>query len=293
MGHIVWNGSGGATKGIGIFHATKVAIESGYKPTLYSGISVSALMCLPLALGKIEELELLFDTFTIDNIFDKNPLNKKGKPSFNSVLNIFKGKLGLATMNPLEKILRALVSEKEFIHFKYDHSSPECIIMTVDVKSGKRVFVDYKHCSYDEYIKFTLASASIPVFSEPVLLGDMVLFDGGLRDHSIGAWILENYEVDEMLTIWARPRNYKLANTSEWNPKNVFSILERSLDIQLIETSKNDEGNERRLATTNRVRYRTGFLPSILESIYDTDRGRLEKLKNAGIELGENIFKTK
>jgi predicted acylesterase/phospholipase RssA len=56
----IYNLSGGATKIGGLFaKSERIIKEFGYKPDVISGVSSGALLVLPIALGKWDELKYL------------------------------------------------------------------------------------------------------------------------------------------------------------------------------------------------------------------------------------------
>ena len=278
------DGSGGSTKGNGIYAFFKEIINLGYTPDIMSGVSFSALILVAISLRKYKELNHLMDNYTLDYIFDDPPINKKGNVKLKAVFKAISGCSGLSKMTPLEDILRNLVTEKDFIEYQ-SGNYPKCISMAVDFKSGTRVFNNAKTCSYEDYINHTIASACIPVFTEPVNYNGKILFDGGVRNHSIGAWICENYDVTECYSIFSRPEDFKIENTN-WKDDNIIDVLSRNTEIRNIELSKMSERDLINILPSAKI----GFLPSILRSLYDADRGRLNQLTKAGKQVARNIY---
>lgn len=288
MGLRLLDGTGGSTKGIGIFYAWKTALEKGFIPDMISGISISNLMMVPFALGKYAELEKLFDEFTIDYIFEKSPVNKKGGITPRAIFRAVTGK-SLGKMTPLYDILTELVTKADFMKYKSRHEYVPCYSMSVDFKTGKRVFVNMKNVSYEEYIKYSIASASIPVFTEPVCINGMLLYDGGVRDHGIAHWMIENFDISEVFSVWSRPANYDISDPS-WKDKNIIEVILRNTDIMMMENSKNDEYKMYQVCGEKNVDLKTVFLPNILKDLYDTDRARLNQLGQAGVARTKKVF---
>jgi predicted acylesterase/phospholipase RssA len=276
--------SGASTKIVGEFSSSHHLItQVGYKPDIITGISAGALLCVPVALGKWGQLKKLMDTFNLKTIFDKMPVRSNGKVHPTAVWRAVKGREGLGTMGNLEKTLRQLISPKEFNHYQKNDKYAVCIIMAYDIIKCRRVYVNLKECTYNDYIKFTLASASIPVMAEPIEIHGMQLVDGGLVDHNIGAWAMDNLSVKNSISIYSRPENG--AKIEEKKADNLLDVVERVLAVTLRETSANDEWQERAIAEREKMNWKAIYLPSTLKSTYDTDRRRLMQLQNESLKL--------
>jgi len=294
------DGSGGSTKGVGIYNAWKVAVvENGYKPDVISGVSVSALISVPFSLGKYQELERLFDKFTLDSIFTDSPINKKGKITRKAAFRALLGYPSLGVMGSLEKMLRGIVNESEFYIYQQDPKYPVCYILAIDFKTTKRVLINLKEVeTYEDFIKYTVASATIPVYAEGVRWRDQILYDGGVRDHSIGYLLCEKLPITECISVWSRPKKPKQGEQREellseacWDDKNVISVGERALEILQLDNSEQDEDKLEDVCFHNRVKLKSIHLPIVLTSLYDTDRGRLNKLKQLAIEEARKVLK--
>jgi hypothetical protein len=292
--------SGGSTKGIGIYNAWKVAVvENGYKPDVISGVSVSALISVPFSLGKYAELDKLFSNFTLDTIFTKSPINKRGKITRRAAFRALLGFSSLGKMGQLEKVLRKLVTKSDFIRYQADKKYPDCYVLAIDFKTTKRVLVNLKTVdTYEDYIKYTVASATIPVYAEGVKWKDMILYDGGVRDHSIGYYICQTLDITECISVWSRPKKPKageekeeLLSDSSWCDDNIVDVAERALEILQLDNSEQDEDKLEEVCYRKNIKLRSIHLPKVLTSIYDTDRKRLDKLKLLSIEKAKSVLK--
>lgn len=275
------HGSGGSTKGAGILGAYTTAKEDfNYYPDIISGISVSALLAVPFALGKDAELRSIFENLTLEDIFNKVPVTSRGKLRFMAIVRALFGK-SLGEMNGVIEILSDLVTEAEFDAYKKSPSYPDAVIMSVDYISGSRVFVNVKSLSYEMFLKHTLASASIPAYTPPVKIGKQLLFDGGTRDHIISHYVNSKYDVKESLSVYSRPKD--LSALHNWEMKNQsIAVALRGIDILNYEVSKNDEYKEDKVAEERNIKNRRIYLPAILTSLYDTYNVRLKQLYKAG-----------
>lgn len=206
-----------------------------------------------------------------------------------AIIRTILGRPSLGKMDNLETLLRTTVSESDFNNyrnlFKY------CYIGTVNFNTGGRIYTDITKVDYEEAISIIMASASVPVFAEPVpTAGGDYLYDGGVRDHIGSPWLIQNHhsEIDSIVSIYSRPRDYDISN-DEWEPSNVLKVLNRTIDIMNMEISKNDEIKEISLCRRHKIDRSTVYLPSVLTSMYDTDRERLEDLYVEGRLLGSRL----
>ena len=288
------NLSGAATKIAGLAGASDYTFNIlGYRPTDITGISSGALLAVPIAMRMWDNLRDLSQTFPLEDIFDRKPVNEKNKITFKAKIRAIVGKVSLGTQNNLYKTLRNIISEETF-HRYQDGEYPNVWIGSVDFKTGSRYIVNIKEkkYSYEDYLFLVNASASIPLAVEPVIYNDMVLYDGATRNHILSAWALENMEnVRESISIFARPEKYDDILDSTWKPKNMISVFERYSDINLIEVSKRDEKEERLLVEIfnnrrpkNKIKNAQVFVPSIIKEMYDTDPVKLRKLYNSGFK---------
>ena len=276
--------SGGGTKGIGQFGAVDALLNyRGYKPDLYSGISIGAILIVPIALGKFKQIENVIEELSLKTIFNVPPVNKNGKIRTRSILRFLFGN-SFGEQYNIIKELKKVVSESEFNSYCKDPQSPVCIIMSVDILTGQRTFTNVKELTYKEWLVYTLASASIPLFTESVDFRGRILYDGGVRNHIISHWCMEYFPIKESISIYSRPQDFSL-NAIDECPSELEKF-ERSLDIALLQISKYDEMEENNIARTRNIKNFQIFLPRILKGVYDTDKERLEKLKDAGFELG-------
>ncbi len=268
--------SGASTKIVGEVAIARYLIRVvGYRPDVITGISAGGLLCVPIALGKWRELDELMSSFDLSTIFDQLPVRKNGKINPRAIIRAIAGKEGLGTMKNLEKNLEKLISPREFCKYQ-EGNYPTCIVMAYDIIKMERKYVNLKLCTYDEFIKYTVAGASIPVFADPVEWKGMQLVDGGVVDHTISAYAMETFAIKNCVSIYARPEQYK---TQYKKARNIVQVYERVLDAQLRETSYNDEWKEKAIAKSQGINWAGIYMPDVLKSTYDVDRTRLNRLE--------------
>lgn len=277
----------GGTKIVGLYEAAKELLNSGYKPDIISGISAGALLALPLAMGKVEEVGKLIDNISLDLLMDNNPFNKKGNIKIMSLLRLlFRGYM--TSQNKLVETLKSLISEDEFNEWKRE-SDIGVYIQSVDFVTGGRIIVCLNQESYEDSLLYIVSSCSIPLVTKPVSIKRYELFDGGVRNYILTPYIISNFPIKRSLSIYTRPEDY---STPLWNKKyNIFNILGRYVDIVNIEISKSSEGQEKALSLLQDIDHDIIYLPSVLNSVYDTDTNRLNTLRQKAKEQTKKYLK--
>jgi predicted acylesterase/phospholipase RssA len=286
--------SGGGTKIAGLFGvAETLLIEKNFKPDVISGISAGAILSLPLALGKFNEVRKLVLNFTLDDFFSKKPVKQNGSFTLGALWRVITGEPYLGKQDNLEAKLKALISKDEYLAYQKDPTKPVCIIGAVDFITGGRKYFNLKNVLYEDFPKVVNASSSLPIFTSGIKMKvegvDTYLYDGGVRDHIGTAYVLGDSEFkdqfDESISVFSRPEDFKVL-PEEFTDKNVISILSRYVDITNVEVSKNDEFQIDELCTAKNIRNIKLFLPRVLKTVYDTDPERLKQIYQAGILEG-------
>lgn len=283
--------SGGGTKIGGLFGAAEVLLEEkGYKPDIISGISAGAILSVPLALKKFDEVRKMVLDFNLDTFFSQKPIKENGKFTFRSYWNIITGKPYLGKQENLPKILGRVVTREDFEDY-VTGDYPACIVGAIDVITGSRHYFNLKTVKYDEYLQAVNASASIPIFTKAIVMNTEYLYDGGIRDHIATPWILENYpDISETVSIYSRPEDFKLL-PEKFSDKNILKILERIMDITNVEISKTDEILENKICEIRSINQTKIFLPRVMESVYDVNKARLRKMYEEGRRQAFEVLK--
>jgi predicted acylesterase/phospholipase RssA len=277
----VLNLSGAATKIAGLAGAAYYVFNDyGYRPDIITGISSGAILTVPIAMRKWDMLNEMVKTFTLDDIFDNPPVNEDNKVRFNAYIRAAIGKSSFGTQNNLPKTISKIITEKDFERYQ-NGDYPDCYVGSVDFKSGSRYIINLKDkkISYCEFLLLVNASASIPLAVEPVGYDNMLLYDGGTRNHILSGWVLRNFEnVKKSISIYARPKDYYGILDPTWKDNNLISVFERYTDISLVEISKRDEREEQYLSERKKVDIEQIFIPSVIKELYDTDTNKLTML---------------
>lgn len=219
--------SGGGSKGAWAGGLIQQMIEErGYDWDMYFGTSTGSLLITLAPLHKMEKLKEAYTSVNNDNIFSVNPFTKKGKINIpNAIWRIITKKTSLGESGGLDKLIRQMFSPTEF----YDIRKMEKLVYpcATNYTTNGAEYVRNLDVTYDEYIKFTLASTSVPLAMNFVDLKGLQYLDGGVLMHvPIQKAIDEG--ADEIDVIVLRPE--KVDNTP-WKAENMLDVLMRTIDI--------------------------------------------------------------
>lgn len=280
--------SGGGTKIAGLFGATEVLMkEKGYKPDVISGISAGAILSVPLALGKFDQIKELVLKAKLSDFFSKPPVKQDGSFKLGAILRAISGKPYLGMQGNLEKTLAKVVSKQEFEAYKKDPNAPSCVVGTVNFKDAGRWYFDLKNdplIDHAMFLKLVNASASLPIFTNGIEVKYdnqwLYLYDGGVRDHCPTAYMLERHpdykdKISQTISIYSRPDQ---PEPEPFSDKNLITVLSSFVNITNIEVSKTDQWQELRLAKDKNIPIMQVFMPQIMRKVYDTDPSRLYEL---------------
>jgi predicted acylesterase/phospholipase RssA len=276
--------SGGATKIGGLAGAADSLVNKlEYKPDLIVGTSAGAILALPLAMDYWSMIRKETTQFVMDDIFSVPPMNEEGKITLRAKLRLVMGEISLGVQDNLKKTISRIITPLDYQLYLSTDEFPPVYVGMVDYRSGSRIYKNMKDCSYEEYLDYVLASTSIPYAAEPLFKDDMILFDGGARDHIGSHWMMENVEgITENVSIYSRPEDFKTVLEPCWEPNNILDIFTRDQAIRTLETSKKDERLEKLIASDLNIKHTAIFIPWVLESLYDTNPDRIRKLYGEG-----------
>lgn len=287
----IFNISGGATKVGGLFaKSERIIKEFGYKPDVISGISSGALLALPIALGKWDELKELVTNITLEHIFDNNPVNKKGKITLKGIWRLLMGEPSLGTQNNLRKTLSNLITEKDFdkyLNGKY----PKVFIGVTNFNSGEFELINVQNLDYGQYLDYVIASASIPFAVEGVEINGDIYFDGGVLHHTCATEVIRKYKskITHCITVFSRPRNMDLSYEL-FDQIDITQVAKQYENISTAYASLTDQIVEKELCTQYKIKNVQIFCPSVLKSLYDVDPVRLKELYTRSYNTEEKKY---
>ena len=149
--------SGGGARGFAHLGVLKLLEELGIKPYAIAGTSAGALAGALYAAGKSPE--------TILQLMKKNSYFGWG--------SLLWRKEGFFSMKVMEKMLRNAIGKDDFNALKI-----KLFVAATDLVKGESVIL-----SKGKLIQAVIASASIPVVFEPVVMGKKMLVDGGVLNN--------------------------------------------------------------------------------------------------------------
>ena len=121
----------------------------------------------------------------------------------------------------------------------------------------------------------------VSVFVNPVEDKDYLLADGGVRNHILTEWILDEYNLSETISIFARPEDFKKPVTKK-ELKGTFKVLERTIEIMQFEISKSDEQLAKLKCSEKNVDYKSIYIKNILNNVYEESKDKqIETLRSS------------
>lgn len=283
--------SGGGTKFIGIFGMMQPILEK-WSPDIVTATSAGALFAPLIRIIdwkdpndpiKHQCLEL-FSRLQPSDIWDVKPVNSRGKITFAGALRAVTEYPSMGSMKNLEKMYRKIVTEELFTDHVMDEIS--IFVNSVDYNTGAIYRKDISKVGYNKAIKLIMASSSIPVYAEPYNNYGSYLFDGGVREHNAGRWLIDSFAPVNHLSIYTRPQDYNIT-IEDWKPSNVLEVLSRTIEIQSMEISKKDEQLEKDMARFRGTKLTQLFMPAIMKNVYDLDQDRLYELYEQSYQIGK------
>lgn len=285
--------SGGATKipflaGAGIGIREK---NPHYSPDIIVGISSGAATALMLALGKEEELRDIVLHLQLSTFFSHSPVNKEGKLTISSpIRGLLTGSLG--RMDNLKKLIEETISEKEFNMYKYDEFKPSVLIgITTLNRSNDFRLVDLKSVSYDDMINIIVASASIPIYTNPIKIQNELFYDGGLMYHNAGRLLLENLgnKITSYISVYSRPEEDNTID-EKFNGTSMTRTLSKVIEQLQMVISYNDAVVEQKLQKLHSIKlFEQVYSEKIMKGLYDVNSERLLQLYELGLERVKHI----
>lgn len=175
--------SGGGSKGAWAGGVIKYLLEDKEKDyDLYVGTSTGSLLA---PLTSIRELGILkegYTNITSEDIFSKNPFNKKGDLKlFNAIFRVVTLKKTLGESDNLRETIKKYFKEKHFDRLY--KSDKEVIAVVSNITDEKPEFKSSKNNTYEEFIDWLWASCNAPIFTSIVEKNDCQYVDGAFFQH--------------------------------------------------------------------------------------------------------------
>ncbi len=276
--------SGGGSKGAWGGGLLQYLIEEkGYDWDSYYGTSTGSLLITLTALQEMQKLKDKYTSVTNKDIFSVNPFTKKGKINyFNLIWRTIRKKNSLGEAAGLEKIIREMFTEKEYNMLR--NMKRPLYPCATDFYSQSAKYVCNLDVDYDMYVKFTLASASVPVAMDYVKAEDFLLLDGGVTQHIPIQKAIDD-GADEIDIIVFRPEKI---DYDGWQPNGWFDTILRTTTVQENQVSQNDVMIATLQAKEKDITLRFRYTPYVLtHNSLIFNKEQMIKWWNEGYEYGK------
>ncbi|MDZ7692513.1 MAG: patatin-like phospholipase family protein [Balneolaceae bacterium] len=234
--------SGGGAKCAFQAGALEVLNEAGFKYNAISGVSGGALNGAMIATGQLDELLKVWHGITPDKVLRKQSLVALARRSLFYKLGWGDPPVSRYRNDPLLELIEEQLLGKQVMlpyHFGY-----------VKLESGTYVKATVRqteeHNIDQADVQRILASTAIPVYFNPVYIGDDTCVDGGLRNISPIKQVLP-YQPDRLVIIPTEPFG---ESPEHEEVRDILEIAFRSITIMLDEIFEEDLD---RFLTINRL----------------------------------------
>jgi len=228
--------SGGGSKGAWAGGGLQYLVEEQTKDwNNYYGTSTGSLLITLTSLKKMYKLKEAYVDITQKKIFSINPFTKRGNINIlNAIKRLFQRKTSLGESGGLKKIILKMFTKDEFLEtISLGKKLYACV---VNYTIGKVQFKSNQNVSYNEYVNYTWASTSVPIFTDIVQVNGSDYLDGGVMEH-VPLQRAINDGADEVDIFILRPEKYE---DEKWTPKNMFEVLTRTIELLEREISHSD-----------------------------------------------------
>ena len=224
--------SGGGAKGAFQAGALQVLQEKGYRFDIVSGVSVGTLNGAMLATDQLPRLIEVWKNLSPEQVLREQSLFTIARKYLAYKIGIGKPPLSKYNNAPLRELMQKyLLNKKVTIPFHFGF---------VKLETGEYIQAvvrrDNNHKVDEADLKRILASTAIPVIFNPVIQGDSVWVDGGLRNISPIKEVLP-FNPDRVIIIPTEPLE-KAAETAE--VKDIINIAFQAITIMLDEIFEED-----------------------------------------------------
>lgn len=224
--------SGGGAKGAFQAGALQVLKEKGYHFEIISGVSVGTLNGAMLATDQFDTLIRVWENLSTEDVLREQSLFSIARKYLAFKIGLGKAPLSKFNNEPLRQLLREhLFGQKVTIPFYFGF---------VKLETGEYVQAVIQqnddHTIDDMDLKRVLASTAIPVIFNPVLQGDSVWVDGGLRNISPIKEVLP-YNPDRIIIIPTQPLE---DSRKPADVKDIINIAFQAINTMLDEIFEED-----------------------------------------------------
>lgn len=247
--------SGGGSKGAyggGVIEC--LATQNNIKWDGIYGCSTGSLLAMLVSVDRIDELKHIYTSLSHKDIFSVNPFNKYGKiDKLNALCRIVQGKTSLGETENLYRLIKEYFPNEYFEESK----SKKLKIAVSNYTTGKVEFIYNRKSEYEDFIKSIYASASVPIFSDLVKIGNCFYADGG---------VIENVPIQTAINDGLKEIDV-IINRVEKRPledkklSNMWDVFNRTVELMEREISDSDISIGSLIAKTQDVKLNFHYAP--------------------------------
>lgn len=275
--------SGGSTK-ISFLAGTAIELMKLNDYDIITGISAGSIISILLAIKHYDILETSILTATEDDFFKVKPVNSHGKLTIKAVIRAITGKHSLGKYS-LDKLLKKFYTPA--MHDQMMLCGKIVKVGAVNLNLVRIEYCDITKVDFETAIKWVVASASIPIMTEPVKIGEHYYCDGGVMEHVGGVEAIDS-GATSLDVIFSRPETPTLTESDiEWKPKNLFSVATRVLDVMPRNITVENESEIKLECMTQNLPLNIFYTPFTLTgSLYKIDTD----LSRSWYQLGKDLI---
>lgn len=228
--------SGGGALGSFAGGLSKKLYDLGLEWNMFYGTSTGALLNTLIPNNEWKSLQRIYTSVSNSDIYSRPPFTSKGRIKYLSVLwNTLRGKTSIGKADNLLRLIK-----RTFPQESYDNTLLNEKIVCACVTNFTTGKVEYGYNtthSYDDFVKYVFASASVPIAMDLVKIGEYEYMDGGVIEH-IPIQQAINDGAEEIDAILLRPDYSEIFDS--WESKNVVNVALRSIQLMMREISESD-----------------------------------------------------
>ena len=236
--------SGGGAKGAFGGGVINYLYDRQHRWDMLFGTSTGSLLMTLASLGNMELMKEAYTSVNQKSIFSVNPFNSDGSINIpNAIWRLLRGKTSLGENANLEKLIRKYFTEENY-NETFEAKIPLFACVTNYTTGDFQFGISFKNVGggfydfmdYDKFIKYIIASTSVPLITDLVTINDCQYLDGGVMQH-----IPLQKAIDEGAThIDCIILRKEVPVREYWMAKNMFKVLMRTTDLMQTEISQSN-----------------------------------------------------
>jgi NTE family protein len=227
--------SGGGSKGAWAGGVIEYLIkDKKYDWSTYVGTSTGSMLVPLISVRKIDELKEQYTNLTNSDVFSHEPFNKKGKLKIlNALWRVITSKTSLGSGGNLYKRLKKSYTVEDFENsIVY---GKDVFVTVTNVTDGKTEYKSQQKETYEKFLGYTMASASIPLIFDIMKIDGKEYMDGGIMEPvPLQKAINEGCDIIDVIVLSAENTNVEPPS------KNMFNVIMKTLTLMNREINKDD-----------------------------------------------------